>query len=151
MGSEIREASVVQMPDFTFRQAVALVTILVIALGVTAAVAFGSQSLAIALMGWLIVAIFVAVVQLRRGVALMQQRLVRDTQAVRRDIEEPAAAASRGLLTQRQTLAALENERLAAADRQRDLLSKIGDLQREIDQLSPAKGRASRTSIPPRL
>jgi hypothetical protein len=81
----------------------------------------------------------------------MQQRLVRDTQALRRDIEEPAAAASRGLLTQRQTLAALENERLAAADRQRDLLSKIGDLQREIDQLSPAKGRASRTSIPPRL
>jgi ABC-type transport system involved in cytochrome bd biosynthesis fused ATPase/permease subunit len=140
------------MPGFTSRQAVAVVTVLVIGFGVIAAVAFGSRSLAIALIGLLIVLTFFAVVQLRRGVAVMQQRLVRDTQAVRRDIEQMQNAAdARGPLTQRQILAALENERLAAADRQRDLLSKISALQRQIDQLSPAKDRASQASSPPRL
>jgi hypothetical protein len=136
------------MRDFTFRQAVALVTVLVIGLGAIAVAAFGSQSLALALMGLLIVLTFFAVVQVRRRVAMMQQRLAREAQAGRRDIEqirknnrhlnhEVAVMQQRLALRQRQILAALENERLAAADRQRGLLSKIRDLQRRVDQLSP--------------
>ena len=115
MESEIREATVRQMRDFTFRQAVALVTVLVIGLGAIAVAAFGSQSLALALMGLLIVLTFFAVVQVRRRVATMQQRLAREAQARRNDV---AVMQQRLALRQRQILAALENERLAAADRQ---------------------------------
>jgi hypothetical protein len=122
------------MRDFTFRQAVALVTVLVIGLGAIAVAAFGSQSLALALLGLLIVLTFFAVVQVRRRVATMQQRLAREAQAGRNEV---AVMQQRLALRQRQILAALENERLAAADRQLGLLSKIGDLQRQVDQLSP--------------
>lgn len=120
----------------TLRQAACLAVATVLAGGVITGVALERQSIALASFGLLLGVIFGCMLHSRRRRREEIQRLRRELRSSNERLRATRAETVDDQLSfaQRRIVAAVENERLAAAERQQALLSSLRDLRKELHQ-----------------
>jgi hypothetical protein len=126
----------------TRRRALALLLVTGLVAATATATAAGRPGLATALVGVLVAAVFATAVQLRWRLSTVAEVVARESrttqQLFRAEIRElrsqvnERAWAEQLEVAQRRILAVVENERLAAADRQREVLTRIDHSVREV-------------------
>jgi hypothetical protein len=131
LGSEARH--------LTARQTGALLAVAAVTAALLMATALNRGALATALAGLLVGFVFVAVVLVRRRlaqeVASVRVHLAGEVASLRGQLD---AVSDRLQLMQRQVVAAMENERLAASDRHAEVLAMLDRLETTVGRPAPA-------------
>lgn len=130
-------------PKFTRFEGSASGIVVVIAVGITIALVFEATSIAIGLLGLLLILTFVTILQIRRRVGDIRSRLGAGIAQIRQDVERgTGGAGTTGDVAYRRILSSLESERLEAAERYAETHSLLTQLRAEVARNSDEVGGA---------
>ncbi|HEY8473039.1 MAG TPA: class I SAM-dependent methyltransferase [Natronosporangium sp.] len=118
--------------NLTSRQLLALGAAGVLVVAILVAAAVGLETLTTALVGLLVGLVLATTVQLRRRLSEVEARSRAALAAIQEVQAEQAALTNRLEFAQRQLVAAVAQERLAAGDRHQQLLSAVGETRQRL-------------------
>jgi cobalamin biosynthesis protein CobD/CbiB len=117
--------------NLTARQAGAVILVVLVGIAVGVSTALDQQPVATALLGLLLVLVFLAVVQVRRRLAQETRAVTQELLATRREL---ARLSDRLRITQRRVVTAVESERLVESDRHIEVMASVGRIEERLRQ-----------------